>query len=173
MNPLFQSRKSIALFLIALPLAWFAISPTARAVSPAPDGGYPNRNTAEGDDALFSLTTGFGNTAIGFDALYGTNGSYNTANGYRALNHNTTGSGNVALGFRAGGNLTTGSNNIDIGNEGVAGEANTIRIGTRGTQTRTFIVGIYGATAAGGVPVYLESHGQLGTATSSARFKQD
>ena len=38
-------------------IACFALSPTAQAVTPAPDGGYPNENTAEGDDALFSLTT--------------------------------------------------------------------------------------------------------------------
>jgi hypothetical protein len=42
---------------------------TARAVDPSPDGGYPNQNTVEGDDALFSLTTGADNTAMGFDAL--------------------------------------------------------------------------------------------------------
>ena len=47
----------------------FAVT-TARAVSPPPDGGYPNGNTAEGEDALFSLTTGTGNTALGFHALY-------------------------------------------------------------------------------------------------------
>ena len=48
-----------------------------------------------------------------------------------------TGSSNIALGYFAGTNLTTGDNNIDIGNFGVAGESNTIRIGTQGTQTRT------------------------------------
>jgi hypothetical protein len=42
---------------------------TARAVTPPPDGGYPNQNTAEGKDALFSLATGGDNTAMGFDAL--------------------------------------------------------------------------------------------------------
>ena len=114
MNPLFQSRKSVALFLIALPLAWFAISPTARAVSPAPDGGYPNRNTAEGDDALFSLTTGFGNTAIGFDALFSANGSYNTATGYRALERNTT-IGNTATGADALRYNTSGTYNTASG----------------------------------------------------------
>src|SRR5205814_2838606 len=56
--------------LITLALACFALSPIARAVSPAPDGGYANFNTAEGQDALFSLTTGGFNTANGFNALY-------------------------------------------------------------------------------------------------------
>ena len=50
-------------------LACFALLPAARAVAPALDGGYPNQNTAEGEDTLFSLTTGADNTAIGFDAL--------------------------------------------------------------------------------------------------------
>src|SRR5258705_6651588 len=66
--------------LIPLALATFALSPAARAVDPPPDGGYPGNNTAEGEDALFSLTTGTDNTAVGFEALLSnTNGSYNTA----------------------------------------------------------------------------------------------
>jgi hypothetical protein len=64
---------------------------SAQAVSPAPDGGYPNYNTAEGDNALFSLTTGLQNTAIGREALFSiTAGSDNTANGNNALHQNTT-----------------------------------------------------------------------------------
>jgi O-acetylhomoserine/O-acetylserine sulfhydrylase-like pyridoxal-dependent enzyme len=77
------------------------------------------------------------------------------------------------LGYTAGSNLTTGSNNIDIGNSGVAAEANTIRIGIAGTQTTTFIAGISGATASGGAAVFVNASGQLGTATSSRRFKQE
>src|SRR5437762_2620016 len=170
------------LLLIPLVLVCFALSPTARAVDPPPDGGYPNNNTAEGEDALFSLDTllGTDNTAIGFDALYNnTTGSFNTANGVHALHRNTIGnyntasgqgalfrnttggnntadgqnarrntigSSNIALGSYAGFNLTTGSNNIDIFDRGVVGEANTIRIGTQGTQGTTFIAGISGAT---------------------------
>ena len=49
--------------------ACFPLSPTALAVSPALEGGYPNQNRAEGKDALFSLTTGADNTPVGFDAL--------------------------------------------------------------------------------------------------------
>jgi Chaperone of endosialidase len=286
-----RSPLRCGLLLIPLVLAAFAFSPTARAVLPPPDGGYPGNNTAEGTDALFSLTTGTDNTAIGFEALYSnttggfntatgsgalvsnttgirntangfaalssnttgerntatgrgalgnnttgnhntanghnalifnstgnentatgslamvfnttgnqntadgdgallfnttgnnntgtgyfalwanTTGDANTAHGYDALLNNTTGSGNIALGNFAGSNLTTGDNNIDIGNLGVVGEADTIRIGTQGTQTATYIAGIMGKTTPRGTPVFINANGQLGTVTSSARFK--
>ncbi len=45
---------------ISLIGAFVLAVPTARTVAPPPDGGYPNANTAEGEDALFSLTTGDG-----------------------------------------------------------------------------------------------------------------
>ena len=77
------------------------------------------------------------------------------------------------MGSLAGFNLTTGSNNIDIGNEGVAAEANTIRIGTIGTQQATFIAGISGATVAGGVGIIVDTNGHLGTVVSSERFKDE
>ena len=241
MNPLTQSKNTtILLVLSALTLTCFALSPTAQAVSPPPDGGYDRENTAEGTDALFSLTTlGFFNTATGFEALFSnttgsantatglqalffntggnhnttdglealfsnttgsantadgldalfsnttgsfntadghtalrqnTTGEGNTANGFRALVRNTTGNGNIALGHNAGENLTTGSNNIDIFDPGVAGEANTIRIGKQGTQRTTFIAGISGATVTG-TAVVVDSNGQLGVAPSSQRFK--
>src|SRR5438067_2334795 len=175
--------------LIPLVLAWFALSPSTRAVLPAPDGGYANNNTAEGDDALFSLITGSNNTANGYQALYSnTTGYHNTANGYYALYSNTTGGSNTAegyqalqnntgsdntgLGVNAGLNLTTGSQNIDIGNSGVAGESNTMRIGRAANQTRAFIAGIAGVAVTGSA-VLVSSGGQLGVAASSARFKQN
>ena len=98
---------------------------------------------------------------------------------------NRSGLPDTALGDGAGENLTTGDNNIDIGNLGVAGEANTIRIGTQvftpdppsgldhPAHTATYIAGISGQTASGGVAVYVNSDGKLGTLTSSARFKAD
>ena len=65
-----RSPLRLGFLVIPLALGCFALSPTARAVSPPPDGGYPNQNTAEGDNALFSLTTGYGNTANGYAALF-------------------------------------------------------------------------------------------------------
>jgi hypothetical protein len=130
-------------------------------------------NTATGYDALLSNTTGTNNTATGLGALFrNTTGNVNTANGVGALQSNTTGGGNIALGTSAGSNLTTGNNNIDIGNSGLAGEANSIRIGTAGTQSATFIAGISGAAVAGS-SVVVDSNGQLGTAPSSRRFKEE
>ena len=89
--------------LIPLLLGLFALSPTARAqLSPAPDGGYPGFNTAEGTNALFSRTTGVWNTALGYQALFkDTTGNTNTAVGLNALYNNTTGSQNVAIGVQA------------------------------------------------------------------------
>jgi hypothetical protein len=276
-NSMGRSPGRSGSFLIPLVLAAFALSPTTHAqLTPPPDGGYNGDNTAEGTDALFSLTTGSDNTAIGFDALLGnttgdsntatgsialtsnttgvrntangfaalnsnttgerntatgraalvnnttgnnntadghdalfnnltglrnaatgsfalfsntsgnrntamgyfalignTTGDSNTADGYDALLNNTTGVGNIALGNFAGENLTIGDNNIDIGNQGVAAEANTIRIGTVGTQTATYIAGIMGKTVGKGVPVIIDNTGNLGTVNSSARFKDE
>src|SRR2546423_659812 len=102
-----------------------------------------SNNTAIGLQALFSNTTGGAHTANGVDALLNnTTGGQNTATGVEALYSNTTGSGNIALGFHAGFSLTTGTRNIDIGNGGMAGESNTIRIGRAAEQTATFIAGI-------------------------------
>jgi hypothetical protein len=133
------------------------------------DGRY---NTANGHNALAGNTIGNFNTAIGIGALYSnTIGNLNTANGNSALSNNTSGSNNIALGDYAGLNLTTGDGNIDIGNGGVAAESNTIRIGTQGTQTKTFIAGINGAGVMGAA-VKVNAAGQLGTAPSSQRFKE-
>jgi hypothetical protein len=130
-------------------------------------------NTATGRAALANGTTGSTNTATGWQTLFNNTGDDNTADGAFALYSNTTGTGNIALGRNAGINLTTGDNNIDIGNEGVAHESNRVRIGTVGIHKRIFIAGIYGVAAAQGVAVYVNSSGQLGTLTSSARFKQN
>jgi Chaperone of endosialidase len=131
-------------------------------------------NTANGTLALNSNTSGSGNTAMGSSALaLNSTGYGNTAVGVNALFSNTTGNSNIGLGDNAGLNLTTGTNNIDIGNPGVAGDSRRIRIGTTGTQTKTFIAGISGATVSNGVGVIVGSNGQLGTVVSSERFKDN
>jgi len=93
-----------------------AAGPQAQAVSPAPDGGYPANNTAEGASALFSLTSGISNTALGYQALYqNTTGNYNAAQGFRALSSNTSGAQNTATGYSALSSNITGSYNTANG----------------------------------------------------------
>jgi hypothetical protein len=99
-------------------LICFALSPAAIALlpPPAPDGGYPGANTAEGNDALLHLTTGSDNTAIGFEALFSNlSGHDNTALGFDALNSNTTGYANTAAGVVALSSNSTGHDNTAIG----------------------------------------------------------
>lgn len=138
-----QFTTTTRLLLIALMLLCpAAAGPQAQALSPAPDGGYPGNNTAEGASALFSLTSGISNTALGYQALYhNTNGNYNTADGFRALSSNTSGIQNTATGNGAlsgnttgsfntanGGSAlsynTTGSNNTAIGLRALSGNGN-------------------------------------------------
>jgi hypothetical protein len=132
-------------------------------------------NTATGVGALSNNTMGTGNTANGSGALISNVlGNFNTAIGAGEALGNTTGSSNIAIGRSAGINLTTGSNNICIGNMGVAAESGTIRIGTVGTQTATFVAGVNGVMTGGtGTPVLIDANGQLGTISSSARFKDE
>ena len=59
-NSINRSPLRRAFLLVSLALAWLALlpAPNAFGVSPAPDGDYSGNNTAEGTNALFSLTTG-------------------------------------------------------------------------------------------------------------------
>jgi hypothetical protein len=133
-------------------------------------GGF---NTATGEFAMQDNTTGNHNTAHGLQALlHNTTGFFNTAMGLNALAFNTTGDNNTALGINAGFNLTTGSNNIEIGNGGTAADSATIRIGTQGTQTATFIAGIADSPVTGANMV-VSSTGRLGIVMSSVRYKRD
>ena len=190
-----RSLSRLAAPCATLAVLCFAFLPLAHAVNPAPDGGYPNGNTAEGTGALFSLTSGAWNTADGFQALKSdTTGGASSAVGYRALFSNTTGAANTAVGAQAlynnvGGSHNTalgqnaginirGSYNIDIGNAGAVGDTNTIRIGSAGIQTDTYISGIHGHPLPDNgtlQPVFVNNAGQLGTLTSpsSARFKEE
>jgi len=173
---------------------------TATGVSALENNTSGEDNTAAGLDALFTNTTGEDNTASGYQALQLNNGddntatgwialqanstgNDNTATGYSALEDNLTGSNNIAVGFEAGTNLSTGSNNIYVGSPGgLAGESNAIRIGVQGTQTATYVAGIFGTprNLLNSRMVVVSSNGQLGTLLgfpssipSSARYKRD
>jgi hypothetical protein len=115
MNPLLQCKPTILPLLIAGVLACFGLLPKALAVVPAPDGGYPGFNTAEGQNALFSLATGVANTGVGWYSLWSnTEGSFNTALGAGTLPVNTA-EGNTATGAGALLSNTTGEHNTGSG----------------------------------------------------------
>ena len=115
MNQLIQFKTPTSLALFVLVLACFAIRQSAHAVVPSPDGGYPGGNTAEGTNALLSLTTGQNNTAVGVNSLSSTTtGGWNTAIGAGALRFNT-GVENTAVGFQALFNNKTGISNTANG----------------------------------------------------------
>jgi hypothetical protein len=115
-------KTTVPSFLVALALVCFGRLPGAQAVVPAPDGGYPGGNTAEGQAALLSLTSGGYNTAVGFFSLRSdTAGSFNTAVGAGTLLANmgnpgaTEGIENTATGAGALLSNTTGSENTANG----------------------------------------------------------
>jgi hypothetical protein len=122
-------------------------------------------NTATGGFALFTNAMGSSNTAVGMNALVQSTGDSNTAVGLQALQANTSGGSNTALGINAGSSVTTASNVICIGS-GVFG-AN--------VSNTCFIGNIRGVTTGNmnAVNVVIDSAGQLGTVSSSARFKKD
>ena len=103
-----------------------------------------------------------------------TTGNGNTGLGYLALENNTVGSNNIAIGVYDGANITA-SNNVDIANQGSAGDGGTIRVGTPGTHSSFFVAGVRGVTTSNNnaVNVVIDSNGQLGTLSSSRRFKED
>jgi hypothetical protein len=138
-----------------------------QAVVPPPDGGYPGGNTAEGQNALLSRTTGGFNTALGWFSLESvTTASYNTgvgagtlvlnsadqntATGAAALLLNTTGSFNTANGALALLNNSTGGNNTAIGRAALQNN-------TEGLQN----------TAIGDEALFLNTTGFANTATGN------
>jgi hypothetical protein len=114
MNPCIELKKTHPLLRITLLLA-FGLMPLAKGVVPPPDGGYANFTTAEGHNALFSLTSGTANTAVGWFSLKSvTTGSFNTGVGAGTLVLNT-GDANTATGTAALLFNTTGFNDTAIG----------------------------------------------------------
>ena len=140
MNPFTQLKQITPIFLPALLLACFGLLPGARAVSPAPDGCYPNFTTAEGCNALSMLTTGAGNTGLGWFALFSAGASnFNTGVGGGALTLNT-GDSNTAVGAGALLLNTIGTNNTAVGTDALVfndtGDANAA-IGVFALQSNT------------------------------------
>jgi hypothetical protein len=173
--------------LTAIALGFLALSPGMRAVTPAPDGGYPGNNTAEGQNALLSLHTasinntavgwsslksdiiGTNNTAIGAGALLANTADGNTAIGSAALYKNTLGDNNTAVGLVALYNNTTGGSNTANGAEALfsntAGVQNTATGGQALYHNRT-VNGISGDnnTADGFSALFHNSNGNNNTA---------
>ena len=161
------------------------------ALSPNSTG---SQNTALGSGALLGNTIGDNNAAVGFHALaantdggynaalgwgalaLNTGGGTNVALGWDALDANTTGNGNIGIGAGAGQFVSGGNSyNIEIGNLGASSDYGVIRIGDLVTQKSFFAAGIRGVTTGSNdaVPVVIDSNGQLGTVSSSGRFKED
>jgi hypothetical protein len=197
-----------------------------------PEAALPGLNTADGDHALFSITTGTANTAVGWRSLssntegsfntglgagalalntteesntavgtaallLNTGGISNTAVGRTAMLNNSTGNENTAVGVGALSGCTTGGFNTAIG--GIAGAAittgqfNTIIGDIAGlfvtTASNTICIGGSGINVSGtcqigqirgvqtvnndALPVVIDSAGQLGTQSSSGRYKKD
>src|SRR5438874_4403391 len=139
------------------------------ALAAPPIGGLPNQNTYDGDNTLTSLTTGANNTATGYNALHAvTAGNSNTAVGALTL-QSATGGSNIALGANAGVTITTGNFNIDIGNQGVAGDSATIRLGDS-NQNALFLAGVltHATTNGNSWVVGIEPSGQVGIVDPSS-----
>ena len=149
---------------LALTLVFFVVKPSARALlpPPPPDGGYPNGNTAEGDRALFNLTTSSGNTAVGYHALTSnTVGSFNTAIGWQALLINSTSDGNTAMGVQALYSNTTGLSNTATGYQALFSNI------TGGSNTANGVRALYCATGGGNIALGFQAGVNLTTGSNN------
>ena len=166
---------NLVLFIVAfaltnLPGSGFLES--AHAVVPAPDGGYPNFNTAEGTNALQHVTTGIGNTAAGWRSLFTTSeGSLNTAIGAGTLVLNSTASHNTANGALALLLNTTGDFNTAVGESALY--SNTEGFGNTATGVNALQNNITGIlnTAIGNSALAANSNGGSNTAVGTGALE--
>jgi Chaperone of endosialidase len=108
-------RTNVRSIITAIAFLCVGLLSRVEAVSPAPDGGYPGGNTAEGQNALLGLTTGTYNTAVGLFSLSTlATGQFNTATGAATLLTNTA-DNNTATGAGALFSNTTGDSNTATG----------------------------------------------------------
>jgi hypothetical protein len=143
--PKLQAMKTIIrLFLLVCVFLGANPLPNAQAVNPPPDGGYPGGNTAEGQNALQSTTSGGFNSAVGYFSLFAnTTGSFNTGVGAGALDLNTA-NNNTAIGAAALLLNTIGSNNTADGTDALVFN----NTGIQNTATGAFA--LYGNTTGSG-----------------------
>lgn len=131
-------------------------------------------NLALGTQALRTVGMGNGNTAVGTRSLTASTGSWNIGLGYGTLVNLGNGDANIAIGLDAGQTLTSGNRNIYLGHFGAASESGVIRIGSNSYQSKTFMAGVWSTTTQySAVPVVVDLNGQLGTVSSSRRYKED
>ncbi len=130
-------------------------------------------NTIIGEGAGNLTLTGDNNTIVGKTSAENiTSGTDNAFLGFDAGASLLTGSFNVLLGSEAGSSYTTSeSSNIAINASGTVAESHCLRLGSAtgtglGELNKAFIQGIRGITTgvADGIPVFIDSTGQLGTA---------
>jgi hypothetical protein len=161
------------LTVLLLALACFVPLPKAQAVSPAPDGGYPGGNTAEGQNALFSLTSGGYNTGVGlFSLRTDTTGSFNTAIGAGTLLANTADQ-NTATG--AGALLSNTTGFVNTANGAFALFSNTEGITNAATGDSALFSNTTGNynTADGAFALFSNTTGALNTANGYAALNRN
>ena len=160
-----QSPLRLALLLIPLVFACFALSPAAQAVSPAPDGGYPGQDTAEGQNALLNLTTGGFNTANGWLSLRAvTTGSFNTGVGAGTLALNIA-DNNTATG--AGALLSNSGGSDNTANGAFALLSNTSGQGNTATGVQALFSNITSFNTANGYRALVNNTASFNTAIGS------
>jgi hypothetical protein len=167
-NCIHRSLGRSALLCVSLLLGCFGFLLRLQAVSPPPDGGYPGGNTAEGQNALLSLTSGTYNTAVGlFSLLSTTTNSFNTAVGAGTLLSNVAGSLDTPDG------LPPGSENTATG----AGALLSNTIGSQNTANGTFALFSNTEsnfnTAIGARALFLNTTGSSNTATGAGALQNN
>jgi len=156
----------------------------------APQAPLPGFNTADGDHALFNVTTGSSNSAFGWYALFAdtdgsfntglgaaalvlNNGNENTAVGTAALLFNTTGSNNTAVGVVALENNASGSNNTAVGTGALSNNIDGVEHTAIGSQALNANTTASDNTAVGLLALLNNVDGASNTAVGAAALRDN